>query len=124
MTVYCVFSLESPHRGNSNEDTKYTIFSMQKKILQNYPYSADMGFFSNGFKNEFETAVVNEPSVFEPLNVYCSMRCLALFFFFLFFFSFFLSSFLVKDPFLYRCIAKDTEIKIQSSWEKRAVLLS
>ena len=23
------------------------------------------------FKNEFETAVVNEPSVFETLNVYC-----------------------------------------------------
>ena len=24
-----------------------------------------------GLKKEFETAVVNEPSVFEPLNVYC-----------------------------------------------------
>ena len=24
-----------------------------------------------GFKNEFETAMVNEPSVFEPLKVYC-----------------------------------------------------
>ena len=24
--------------------------------------------FSKGFKNEFETAVVNEPSVFEPLK--------------------------------------------------------
>ena len=28
--------------------------------------------FSKGLKNEFETAVVNEPSVFEPLKVYCS----------------------------------------------------
>ena len=27
--------------------------------------------FSKGLKNEFETAVVNEPSVFEPLKVYC-----------------------------------------------------
>ena len=27
--------------------------------------------FSKGFKNEFETAMVNEPSVFEPLKVYC-----------------------------------------------------
>ena len=30
-----------------------------------------MGFFSKGLKNEFETAVVNEPSVFEPLKFYC-----------------------------------------------------
>ena len=28
-------------------------------------------FFSKGLKNEFETAVVNEPSVFEPLKFYC-----------------------------------------------------
>ena len=27
--------------------------------------------FSKGLKNKFETAVVNEPSVFEPLKVYC-----------------------------------------------------
>ena len=26
--------------------------------------------FSKGLKNEFETAVVNEPSVFEPLKLY------------------------------------------------------
>ena len=30
-----------------------------------------MEFFSKGLKNEFETAVVNEPSVFEPLKFYC-----------------------------------------------------
>ena len=29
-----------------------------------------MGFFQ-GLKNKFETAVVNEPSVFESLKVYC-----------------------------------------------------
>ena len=33
---------------------------------------AAMGVFPYGFKNEFETAVVNEPSVFEPLKFYCS----------------------------------------------------
>ena len=27
--------------------------------------------FSKGLNNEFETAVVNEPSVFEPLKFYC-----------------------------------------------------
>ena len=30
-----------------------------------------MGFFTKGLKNEFETTVVNEPSVFEPLKFYC-----------------------------------------------------
>ena len=27
--------------------------------------------FSKGFKNEFEIAVVNQPSMFEPLKFYC-----------------------------------------------------
>ena len=31
-----------------------------------------MGIFK-GLKNEFKIAVVNEPSVFEPLTVYCIM---------------------------------------------------
>ena len=30
-----------------------------------------MGLFSKGLKNEFKIALVNEPSVFEPLKVYC-----------------------------------------------------
>ena len=30
------------------------------------------GDFSLGLKNEFETAVVNEPPMFEPLKVYCT----------------------------------------------------
>ena len=45
MKVSCVFSLESPHRGDSNEYTQYTIFNMKKKITLNYPKSAAMGFF-------------------------------------------------------------------------------
>ena len=32
------------------------------------------GIFSKGLKNEFETAVVNEPSVFEPLKFYCFLK--------------------------------------------------
>ena len=31
MKVCCVFSLELPHRGDSNEDTKYTIFNIKKE---------------------------------------------------------------------------------------------
>ena len=30
--------------------------------------------FSKGLKNKFETAVINELSVFEPLKLYCSMH--------------------------------------------------
>ena len=46
MKIYCVFSLESPHRGDSNEYTQYTIFNIKKKITRNYRKSAAMGFFS------------------------------------------------------------------------------
>ena len=45
MTVCCVFSLESPHRGDSNENTQYTIFNMNKKNTLNYTKSAAMVFF-------------------------------------------------------------------------------
>ena len=73
--VCYVVSLESPHRGNSNEYTKHTIFNIEKKMTLNYPKSAAIRFFSKGFKDEFETAVVDEPSVFEPLKftVYFSL---------------------------------------------------
>ena len=50
LMVYCVFSLESP----------YTIYHFQyKKETQIYTCE----IFSFGLKNEFETAMVNEPSV-------------------------------------------------------------
>ena len=45
MKVYCVFSLESPHRGDSNHYTQYTIFNIKRKIDLNYLKSAAMGFF-------------------------------------------------------------------------------
>ena len=44
MKVYCVFSVESPLRGDSNKYTQYTIFSIKKKITLNYPKSAAMEF--------------------------------------------------------------------------------
>ena len=69
-----MFSLELPHRGDSNEYTQYTIFNMNKKNTLNYPKSAAMGFFSMGLKNEFETAVVKKPSVYEPLKFYCILH--------------------------------------------------
>ena len=48
--------------------TRNIHFIVKKKITLNYPKSVAMGFCSEGPKNEFETAVVNEPSVFEPLK--------------------------------------------------------
>ena len=44
--------------------------SIRKKITLNYPKSAACWIFSKGLKNEFQTSVVNEPSVFEPLMFY------------------------------------------------------
>ena len=67
-----MFSLESPHRGDSNEYTQYTIFNIKRKTTLNYPKSAAMDFFE-GLRNEFETAVINEPSVFEQLKFYCML---------------------------------------------------
>ena len=37
----------------------------KKTITLNYPKSAAMGLFFKGLNNEFETAMVNEPSVSE-----------------------------------------------------------
>ena len=45
LKVCCVFSLESPHRGDSNVCTQYTIFIVKKKITPDYSNSAAMGFF-------------------------------------------------------------------------------
>ena len=45
MKVYCVFSLESPHPGDSNKYTQYTLFNIKKKITLNYPKSEAMRFF-------------------------------------------------------------------------------
>ena len=43
-----MFSLESPHRGDSYEYPQYTIFNIKRKIDLNYLNSAAMGFFILG----------------------------------------------------------------------------
>ena len=53
----------------STHNIPFSIY--KKKITLNYAKSASMGFFSTGLKNEFETAIVNKPLVFEPLKFYC-----------------------------------------------------
>ena len=47
-------------------------FSINKKITLNH-LNIHLWDFSKGPKNEFEIAVVNEPSVFESLKVYCNL---------------------------------------------------
>ena len=45
--ICCVFSLESPHQGNSNEYTKHTFFNTERKphkLIPNIIMSAAMGF--------------------------------------------------------------------------------
>ena len=69
-----MFSLESPHRGDSNEITQYTIFDIKKEKSTSIIRNLQLSDFSKGLKNELEIAVVNEPSLFVPLKFYYSLR--------------------------------------------------
>ena len=71
MKVCCVFSLESPYRGDSNEYTHYTTFIIKKENHLRLSQICSYGVLFLGQKNEFETVVVTEPSVFELLKFYC-----------------------------------------------------
>ena len=66
-----MFSLELPHRGHSNEYTQYTIFNIKRKIDKIISICS-YGIFASGLKDEYQTAMVNEPSVIEPLKFYCT----------------------------------------------------
>ena len=46
-------------------------FFIIKKNIAKLSQICNYRICSKGLKNEFETAVVNEPSVFEPLKFYC-----------------------------------------------------
>ena len=66
-----MYSLESPHRGDSNEYAQKLYQFQYKK--ENHPKLSKIcsyEIFSKGLKNDFETAVVNESSVFEPQKFY------------------------------------------------------
>ena len=63
-----MFSLESPQRGDSNAYKQYTI---SQYIKENHPKLSQMCNYDicfKGPKNEFETSVISEPSVFGPLS--------------------------------------------------------
>ena len=63
-----MFLLESPHQGDSNE---YTQFQYKSETHSKLSHICSYGIFSKGLKNGFETAMVNEASVFEPSKFYC-----------------------------------------------------
>ena len=79
MKVYCVFSLESPNKGDSIKYTKYTILNTKKEKQPNLSQVCSYEIFSKGLNHEFETAMVNKPSVFEPLKFYCILKPLLLY---------------------------------------------
>ena len=65
-----MYSLELAHQGNSNE----YILQFHNEIKKKNPtffYFVAIGRTSQGLKNEFELAMVNEPSVFELLRFDC-----------------------------------------------------
>ena len=65
-----MFSLEWPHQSDSNEYTQHTIFKTKKEKSPLIILSLPLWDLSKEPKNEFETAVEDEPSVFEPLKFY------------------------------------------------------
>ena len=56
--------------------TQYTIFKIKKENHPKVFKKCGYGIFSKKLKREFETAVVNEPSVFEPMKFYCKCNLL------------------------------------------------
>ena len=71
MKVFCVFTLQLPHRGDSNEYTQYTIFQYEKEKHPKLYQICSCRIFFKELKNEFDKAVVNEPSMFEPFKFCC-----------------------------------------------------
>ena len=74
-----MFSLESSHRGDSNEYTQHTIINKKRKspeIIPNIIMSAAVRFFFfvRDSKMSSKIAVVNEESGFEPLKFYCKFH--------------------------------------------------
>ena len=72
-----MFSLESPHRGDSNKYTQYTIFNTKKEY---HPTSAAMGFFEGTqerFRNSCgkEAISVRATEVLPYLNILGESHC-------------------------------------------------
>ena len=51
--------------------TQYTIFLIQKRKSPQIILNLQLWDFFKEVKNEFDTGVANEPSVFKPVKFYC-----------------------------------------------------
>ena len=51
---------------------RIALFNVKQENYLKLSQICSYGSFSAGLMNEFETTVVNGPSVFEPLKFYCS----------------------------------------------------
>ena len=72
MKVYCVLSLDEAILVRT-QNIPFSKQKKKKKRKENQPKLSQIccyWIFSKGLKNEFERAVVNEPSMFEPLKFY------------------------------------------------------
>ena len=68
-----MYSLESPHWGDSNEYTQHTLSWLFHKITLNIFFLALSEEFSTDSKDEFESATENKISCeLESLNFYCN----------------------------------------------------
>ena len=74
--VCCVYSLESPHRGDSNEYTQHTIIVNKiEKIILNYRYLLPelvSWLTLNGSKYLCLERISMVPKIFEPLRFDCT----------------------------------------------------
>ena len=66
-----MFSLESPHGGDSKEYTQNTIYNIKKENHSILSQICSYGMFPTDSRTSSKQAVVDKPSVFEPLKFYC-----------------------------------------------------
>ena len=79
MKACCVFSLESPHRGDSNEYTQHAIINIKKKIALNYPKYDNVcsyGIFSLGTQERVRNSCGKRAISVRAIEVllYCAQK--------------------------------------------------
>ena len=70
-----MYSLESPHRGDSNEYTQYTIFKINKKITRKYLKSAVKRFFPRDSRTSLkQQRAISVGATEVLLYIHCTIR--------------------------------------------------
>ena len=70
--VYCLHSLESPHRGDSNENTQHSLTLKKIKIYPIMPLDLALWLTLINSNDPCREHVFMVPKVFEPLKFYCT----------------------------------------------------